>query len=130
MARTLPIEDVRPTQLYLSSEKLAAVLDWFDCDDPNYGTVPAFEHDGEWYLSDGHTRAFAAFLAGSETLALERDAAVRTEYDFDVYRQCIEWCQSEGVETVADFAGRVVGPEAYERLWVERCQQAGSGAGG
>ncbi len=30
MVRTLPIETVRPSQFYLSSQKLATVLDWFD----------------------------------------------------------------------------------------------------
>lgn len=59
-------------------------------------------------LSDGHTRGFAAYLAGEETLSVERDTAVREKYDFEVYRACISWCGSAGVETVADFWGRIV----------------------
>lgn len=123
MSRSLPLDDVRPTQLYLSSEKLAGVLEWFDFDDPNYGRLPAFEHDGEWYLSDGHTRAFAAVLAGEERLRIERDPAVREEYDFDVYLACIDWCAEAGVETVRDLRGRVVEPETFVAQWVERCQR-------
>lgn len=128
MTRRLPLGAVRPTQLYLSSEKLAAVVDWFDFDDPNYEPLPAFEHEGAWYLADGHTRAFAAALAGAETLRIERDAEVREKYDFEVYLACIDWCGEAGVETVLDLAGRVVGPETYRRLWVDRCQGLDAGS--
>lgn len=123
MARPLALEAVRPTQLYLSSTKLAAVLERFDFDEPGYGTLPAFEHDGEWYLSDGHHRAFVAWLAGVETVRVERDERLREEYDLDVYLACISWCEEAGIETVADLRGRIVGPEAYEKRWIERCEQ-------
>ena len=124
MPRRLPIGDVRPTQLYLSSEKLAGVLEWFDFDEPNYGSLPAFEHEGTWYLSDGHTRAFAAALAGADALRIERDDGVREESDFEVYLACIDWCEDAGLETVRDLSGRVVGPETYEERWVDRCRRA------
>ncbi|APW97308.1 histone acetyltransferase [Halobiforma lacisalsi AJ5] len=127
MTRCLPRAEVRPTQLYLSSEKLAGVLEWFDFDEPEYEPLPAFEHRGAWYLADGHTRAFAASLAGVDTIRIERDPAVRETYDFEVYRRCIEWCAEAGVETVDDLHGRVVGPEAYRELWVDRCQRVGDG---
>lgn len=125
MVRELPIEALRPSQLYLSSEKLADVLAWFDFDDPEYGPLPAFEHEGEWYLSDGHTRAFSAYLAGEETIPVERDEEVREKYDFDVYRACISWCEEEGVESAADFCGRIVEPETFQEVWIDRCQQVG-----
>jgi hypothetical protein len=67
MPRELPIDAVRPSQLYLSGAKLASVVERFDFEDPDYDPLPAFEHEGSWYLSDGHTRAFAAYLAGAET---------------------------------------------------------------
>lgn len=123
MPRRLPLSAVRPTQLYLSSAKLADVVEWFDFDDPDYDPLPAFEHDGEWYLADGHTRAFAAHLAGAETLRVERDETIREEYDFDVYLACIDWCAEASVETVRDLRGRVVEPESYETLWIERCER-------
>ncbi|SDR43902.1 histone acetyltransferase [Natronobacterium texcoconense] len=128
MARRLPLSDVRPTQLYLSSEKLAGVLEWFDFDEPNYEPLPAFEHDGEWYLADGHTRAFAASLAGAETLRIEHDESVREEYDFEVYLRCLEWCEDAGIETIDDLHGRVVSPNAYQELWIDRCQRVSDDA--
>ncbi|SDK06432.1 hypothetical protein SAMN05216226_11642 [Halovenus aranensis] len=126
MSRDLPLEDVHPSQLYLSSEKLADVLAWFDFDDPEYGPLPVFEHEEEWYLSDGHTRAFAAYLAGEETLSVERDTKVREKYDFEVYRACISWCEEEGVETVTDLRGRIVEPDTFQEVWIDRCQQVGT----
>jgi hypothetical protein len=125
MARRLPLAEVRPTQLYLSGEKVATAAAWFDFDDPDYGTLPAFEYDGEWYLSDGHTRAFLAYLAGFDTLRVERDREVREVYDFEVYEAAIEWCTDEDVTAIGDLAGRVVEPETFEDLWVARCQSVG-----
>ena len=122
MGRRVPLPNVRPTQLYLSREKLVGVLEWFDVDSPTYEPLPAFEHEGEWYLADGHTRAFAAALGGAETICLERDDEVRDLYDFDVYLKCIEWCRQEGVDTVHDLHGRVLEPDTYQRRWLDRCQ--------
>lgn len=122
MARCLPLDDVHPTQLYLSREKLAGVVEWFDFDDPNYGSLPAFKHEGTWYLSDGHTRAFAAALAGENTLRVERDDRVRKEFDFDVYLTCIDWCEEVDITSVRDLFGRIVEPNTYEQCWVDRCQ--------
>jgi hypothetical protein len=122
MPRRLPLGDVRPTQLYLSSEKLADAASWFDFDDPTYDPLPVFEYDDEWFLSDGHTRAFLASLAGADELRVERDEAVREEYDFDVYEAAIGWCEEDGVTRVADLAGRVVEPETFADVWIARCQ--------
>ncbi len=128
MSLDLALTDVHPSQLYLSSEKLADVLAWFDFDDPAYGPLPVFEYDGEWYLSDGHTRAFVAYLAGEERLSVERDDEVREVYDFDVYLACISWCEEEGVKTIADLRGRIVEPGTFEEVWIERCKQALDGS--
>jgi hypothetical protein len=123
-SRRIDVEDLHPTQLYLSAAKLAAVLDDFETDGPDYGPLPAFEHDGEWYLSDGHTRAFAAYLGGAETIRIERDREVREVYDFDLYLTCIDWCREEGVRAVPDLAGRVLDHETFEEAWIGRCQRA------
>jgi hypothetical protein len=125
MAQQLPVGEVRPSQLYLSGEKVAEVAAWFDFDDPDYGTLPAFEHEGDWFLADGHTRAFLAHLAGFDTLRVERDTEVRDEYDFAVYEAAIEWCEDEGVTSIGDLAGRVVEPETFREEWVARCRSVG-----
>jgi hypothetical protein len=121
--RRIAVEDLRPTQLYLSAAKLASVLDEFEEHDP-YGPLPAFEHEGEWYLSDGHTRAFAAYLGGAETIPIERDREVREVYDFDLYLTCIDWCREEDVRAVPDLGGRILAHETFEEEWIERCHRA------
>ncbi|MFT4889574.1 MAG: hypothetical protein ACI9YT_000484 [Halobacteriales archaeon] len=120
--RRVPVEDLRPTQLYLSAAKLASVLEEFAADDP--GPLSAFEHEDEWYLSDGHTRAFAAYLGGAESVRIERDHEVREAYDFDLYLTCIDWCREENVRSVPDLAGRVLDHETFEEQWIERCHRA------
>jgi hypothetical protein len=37
-----------------------------------------------------------------------------------LYADCVEWCEAKNITSVADFAGRVVGHETYERRWVDR----------
>lgn len=125
-ARTSRSPPVCPTQLYLSSRKLAGVFEWFDFDPPNYGSLPAFKYEGEWYFSDGHTRAFAAGFAGADTLRIEEDHAVGEKYDFEGYRTCIRWCADSRVETVHDLCGRVIEPDTYETRWIDHCQAIGN----
>jgi hypothetical protein len=125
MTFRVDIGDVQPSQLYLDAEKLASVLSWFDFDDPKYGPLPVYDFDGETCLTDGHTRAFAAHLAGENQLSVEYDEDLPEKYDVALYRECIEWCEEEGVTEVSDLAGRVVSTETFVEEWVERCQRAG-----
>lgn len=62
---------------------------------------------------------------GADEVEIARDEEVRKEYDFDVYLAAIEWCQEEGIRTPADLAGRVVEPDTFEEVWIERCQRVG-----
>ncbi|USZ68849.1 hypothetical protein NGM10_03715 [Halorussus salilacus] len=117
----LPLSAVRPSQLYLDGRKLALATRWFDFDDPNYDPLPVREIEGRWTLTDGHTRAFVAHLAGADSLRVVEDA---DDLPMDVYRQCVEWCEAEEVTEIADLAGRVVSAEAFEERWVARCRAA------
>lgn len=125
----LALSAVRPTQLYLSGPKLAEVIGWFDFEDPNYGALPVFDFDddGTWYLTDGHTRAFVAHLAGVEELRVEPEGAeFEGENDLDRYRTCIDRCEEADVRSIPDLAGRVLSQERFEERWVERCQTVGN----
>jgi len=117
---------LRPSQLYVSAEKLAAVLERVDGDtsDHEFGPLPVYEFDGERRLTDGHTRAFAAYLTGAESVRVESDESLPAAYDIELYRECLAWCETEGVERIPDLVGRVLGPEAFERNWLDRCQRA------
>ncbi|WP_227354651.1 hypothetical protein [Haladaptatus salinisoli] len=115
----VPLAEVRPSQLYLNAAKLASVAAWFDFEGPNYDPLPVRKIGGEWTLTDGHTRAFVAHLAGAEELRVVRDA---DDIPMPVYERCVSWCADEDVTEVADLAGRVVSESTFEERWVERCR--------
>lgn len=131
MSDAVSLSRLRPTQLYLNAEKLAAVLERVGPDGLEYDPLPvyAFESDGslesdDLYLTDGHTRAFVAYLTGADELRVTYDEDLPEKHDVAVYRECIEWCEDADVRHVSDLSGRVLGPDAYERTWIERCRRA------
>ncbi|MFC7142447.1 histone acetyltransferase [Halosimplex aquaticum] len=123
-AETVPPAALRPSQLYVSAEKLSTVFDRVDGPDHQFGPLPVYEFDSERHLTDGHTRAFAAYLTGADEVAVEYDEDLAAEHDLGLYRECISWCEEEGVERVSDFTGRVLAPDEYERRWLDRCSRA------
>lgn len=129
---SVPIEEVQPSQLYLNGRKLSLVTEWFDFADPNYDALPvrritspnAEDGDSRWTLTDGHTRAFVALLAGTDELRVVYDA---DDLDVETYRRCVEWCRNEGVTEIADLGGRVLNADDFEKKWVARCQSFADG---
>ena len=115
------IEELQPSQLFLSARKLREVRGWFDFDAPEYEPVSVLRLDGEFVIIDGHTRAYLAHLAGVAEVEV-RDVTDR-EHPLALYADCVAWCEGKGLTTVADFAGRVVSHETYERRWIERCER-------
>jgi len=124
VSERVPIEALRPSQLYLHAGKLAAVLERVEGETLEYDPLPVFAFDGERSLTDGHTRAFVAHLTGADELRVVPDPDLPENHDVALYRECIAWCEAAGVESVADLSGRVLGPDEYERRWIERCHRA------
>jgi len=59
----MKLDEIQPSQLYISSEKLSEVNKTFDPDKPeSIEPVPIKKLGDEIIFVDGHTRAFAAFL--------------------------------------------------------------------
>jgi hypothetical protein len=119
------LDHLQPSQLYISTEKLAAVLRDFDPARPEaMEAVPLKQLGDDLVMTDGHTRAFAAFLSGLQEIPTVWD---EDELDWEAYRLCVRWCKEAGVRCVGDLVGRVLGPEDYERLWRGRCQKMHAG---
>ena len=61
----LTLKDLQPSQFYISERKLRGVNEWFRPEDlSNFEPIPVKMLDGIPVMTDGHTRAVAAVLAG------------------------------------------------------------------
>ncbi len=82
--------------------------------------IPVKELGNCVIFTDGHTRALAAFLCGFTEVRVFWD---EDELDWEAYEICVEWCQAEGICTIADLKDRVVAPGEYDMLWLKRCRE-------
>ena len=112
------LEEIQPSQLFISAEKLARVE--ADFDPERLAPLPVKMLGGRVIFTDGHTRALAAFRRGIAEVAVYWD---EDELDWEAYEICVGWCDEAGIETIADLKDRLVDHEDYERLWYERCQR-------
>ncbi len=114
----LDLDLLTPSQLYVSEDKLARVRAWFDGTVSSMHPVPVMPLAGRLLLTDGHTRAVAAYLAGLRQIPCvwETDDLDRAAYAAD-----ISMCAEDGIPTVAALSARIVSGEDYRRLWIGRC---------
>ena len=118
---TSPLAVLQPSQLYICSEKLAQVMaDRGASEGDRFGPLPVKKLGGKVVLTDGHTRAFAAFKSGLHKIEVYWDT---DELDWEAYEICVAWCLHEGIESIADLEDRVVGEHEYEKLWHRRCRK-------
>ena len=106
VAEFIKIKDLQPSQLYISKEKLDAIMSWLDPNDfTNFEPVPIKLLDGEIVITDGHTRLVAALLLGLETVPLMWD---EDELNWDMYRACVKECKKQGLLSPIDLLKRIV----------------------
>jgi hypothetical protein len=110
------LSDLQPSQLYISSAKLAEVQRLVGA---KASPLPVRRIGGRVVLTDGHTRALAAWREGRRTVQVHWDDDA---LDWEAYEICVEWCLEEGIRSVADLATRVVAARQYEELWLDRCR--------
>ncbi|MHA1135175.1 MAG: hypothetical protein ACTSSE_01670 [Candidatus Thorarchaeota archaeon] len=116
----LLIDQIQLSQIYISSVKLAEVMKAFESGkEDELEPIPIKEIDGNLVSTDGHTRLLAWFLHGHKDVACVWED---TEMDWDAYRICVQWCEQEGIGTIADLKDRILGPEEYQVLWLDRCR--------
>lgn len=112
------LSQLQPSQLYICAEKLAVVQNGWD--ETVLFPLPVKWLDGCWMLTDGHTRALEAWQRGLTTVFVYADT---DDLDWEAYGICLDWCRAEGIRNPADLAGRIIGAEAYEQLWIGRCAE-------
>jgi hypothetical protein len=118
------IADLRPSQLYLNSEKVEAVRK-----SVGKGSVaqllPIYvkQMGGDFMITDGHHRAFVAWLNGETAVPTIIDTD--EDMDWHAYEVCKdEWCKEAGILTISDLDDRIIPTDDYERLWIGRCEAA------
>lgn len=115
----MKLDELQPSQLFISSAKLARVMSDSNTVTPDsLAPIPIKRLAGKVIFTDGHTRALAALLNG---LAEVRVCWDEDELDWEAYKTCLQWCEEEGIHTIADLKNRIVSPTEYERLWLGRC---------
>ena len=120
MSFDMRIDEIQPSQLYISAQKLDQVLQWFAPVSVNeYGPLPVKELNGRIIFTDGHTRAYAAYRMGLQTVRVHWD---EDDLDWDLYQTCVDRCDEAGIKSVKDLETRIVSQEEYEILWIKRCE--------
>ena len=117
----MKMSQIQPSQLYINQERLSEVIVALDQLKPDLiKPIPVKKLGEKIVLTDDHTIALAAFLRGVSEVRVywEED-----ELDWNAYEICVQWCEKEGVRTIADLKNRVVSPKEYEALWVNRCKK-------
>jgi len=116
----LSIDQIQLSQLYISSAKLAAVMKVFESgNEKELEPIPIKELDGNLVSTDGHTRLLAWYLHGYKEVECEWEDL---EMDWDAYRICVQWCREENIDTIADLKDKILEPDEYQILWLDRCR--------
>ena len=117
--KELKLEDLQPSQFYISEKKLCDVEKWFCADDlSNFEPIPVKLLNGVPVMTDGHTRAVAALRAGSNSVPLVPDG---DDLDWDMYRECVRECRNRGVFSPRDLLTRVISESDYQEKWNGWC---------
>ena len=117
----IKIEELQPSQLYISRKKLEKVQRWFTPTDPSsYNPIPIKKLDDRIIITDGHTRIYVAYLEAVDEIKVEWDI---DDLDWDIYRICVDWCLEEGITTISNLEGRLLESDQYQTLWIDRCQK-------
>jgi len=115
----MDLNNIQPSQLYISKQKLAKVMEKFNPDDlSTLRPIPIKKLGNKIFYTDGHTRAFAAYQAGLAKIPVIWEDE---ELDWEMYKICIKWCKDEGLYAIADLRNRIIEQEEYEILWYKRC---------
>ena len=117
------LKELQPSQFWISEKKLNDVRAWFSPSRlSDFAPIPVKILDGVPVMTDGHTRAVAALLAGLDSVPLVRDP---DDLDWEMYRECVRACRERKVFTPEDLIGRVLPEDEYHEnwdLWCDRMQ--------
>ena len=121
----LRLKDLQPSQFLISEKKLLDVQKWFTPSDlSGFEAIPVKMLDGIPVMTDGHTRAVAAVLAGLEAVPLVWD---RDDLSWEMYRKCVEECRKRQICSPQDLVHCIIPETDYHEKWDRWCDQMQAG---
>ena len=115
----LPFSEIQPSQFFLSEKKLEEIATWFDQEELK--PLPVKRWKGEWFLTDGHSRAFTAYLRGRSEIPVYFD---RDDINLKFYSNCIRLCKEKNIKSIADLKDSILSEEAYQTEWLDWCKKS------
>ncbi len=126
--KQINIDSLGLSQIWLSSEKIASVEKWFRPERMDmFRPLPVHDFgNGEYTLTDGHTRTYVAYRNGVRTLPVfyDTDEVVVNPVGQMLYKADIEWCGRFGLSHISRLKNRIISGSAYRKLWIERCDRS------
>lgn|GEM_PF-426174 len=115
------LRNLQPSQPYVSAEKLSRVMWQFARHElDTQEAVSLWRLGDRLVITDGHTRALAAWLMGRDRILARWEP---DPLDWEAYRICVHWCEESGIHSVPNLTGRVLNTADFRRLWLDRCLQ-------
>ena len=116
------------SQIYLNSNKIASVMEWFDPQCMvDFQPLPVHDFgNNEYTLTDGHTRAYVAYKNGVSYLPVsyDNDDIVTGKVGQMLYKADIDWCKRFKLSHVKQLENRILDNDVYQKLWIERCDRS------
>lgn len=116
------------SQIYLNSDKIVSVSEWFDPHDMrNFRPLPVHDFGNNNYtLTDGHTRAYVAYKNGVSVLPVlyDNDDIVTGQVGQMLYKADIDWCKRFNLFHIKHLENRIVNNSIYQELWINRCDRS------
>lgn len=116
----LPIAALQPSQLCVSAGKLRMCREWFEAGDGGMDAIPVKQFMGRTLMTDGHSRAVMAHLAGMTKVPCYWDTDA---LDMIAYAADIALCLDAGIRSPIDLVDRIVPVKEYERVWRKCCME-------
>ena len=116
----MKLNKIQPSQLYISKRKLRKILKSFEPTNlSSLKVIPIKKLGSDIVYTDGHTSAYAAYLAGLDEIYVEWETE---ELDWEMYAVCVNWCKEAGITSIADLKTRLISHRKYKLLWYKRCK--------
>ncbi|MDH5403753.1 MAG: hypothetical protein OEY49_14750 [Candidatus Heimdallarchaeota archaeon] len=118
----LDINQIQPSQLFLSELKLQSVQKFIDINGfDNLPPIPVKKRNNLIFMTDGHHRAYITHLFGYNKLKVVWEDEELDWYEYDI---CIKWCMEEDIKSITNLEYRILPHEEFLIKWIKRCHEA------